>query len=492
VDREWKRRERALALAACCVLVAVPFLSVDLAPITDLPQHLAQIRLFHETLADPHGPYRIQWLTPYLLAYLPLSIAWLLSPGVAAGRAAMLILALLWVLAIHGLAYRRGRAAAAAILASVLFFNHGTYWGFYSFAIGWPAFVLWFLLTTRADGDRFRPSDALLYLGAAALLYVSHALWLAAGTAWFLLRTAVARPPRRITALRLLSFSPVLVMAAVWYAHMTGFTSPTRWTTTPTSRLSFAWIIDAAFGGLHGPAEPVLVSVLAVWVGLGLYQNRERLAACVDRDLCLAAALFTALALALPSVYQNTVTFAERWLPAAVITLLLGVPAPAWPRALRTAATLAVVAVFIVVTRLEWIRFEREELAGLRESLAALPANPRVIGLDYVKLSPTIKGRPFLQDFAYAQVVRGGQLNFSFAEFAPMGVVYKTPRTSRQWTHGLEWLPETVTREDFAHFDHALLNGEDWQHASVSKWAGLAPLTGQGRWRLYRVDAIPR
>ena len=102
-------RWRLLSLAACCVLAAVPFLSVQFAPITDLPQHLAQIRLLHETIADPDGPYRIQWLTPYLLAYLPLTLAWQLSQSEAAGRPAMLILALLWTLAIHALAFKRER-----------------------------------------------------------------------------------------------------------------------------------------------------------------------------------------------------------------------------------------------------------------------------------------------------------------------------------------------------------------------------------------------
>jgi hypothetical protein len=138
------------------------------------------------------------------------------------------------------------------------------------------------------------------------------------------------------------------------------------------------------------------------------------------------------------------------------------------------------------------MRFEREEFAGLTESLAALPASPRVIGLDFVKTSPTVKGRPFLQGFAYAQVVRGGALNFSFAEFAPMAVVFKTPPPSGRWTKGLEWTAEEAVPEDFAQFDHALMNAEDWQHASVAQWAGLTPLIAQGRWRLYRVAASAR
>jgi hypothetical protein len=483
--------ERVVAFVTCAVLVALPFFAVTFAPITDLPQHLAQIRLFHETLADPDGLYRIQWLTPYLLGYAPLSLAWHLSPNEMAGRVAMVVLAGVWTLAIHWLAFQRGRPVAAAILATALFYGHVTYWGFYGFVLGWPVFVLWFLLTTRAAGVRFRRRDVLLYLGAAGLLYVSHALWLAAGMAWLLLRSVVARVPLRTVGLQLASVSPVLIVAAVWYRQLSGFSSPTRWIATPSARLSFSWIVDTTLGGLHGPLESAMVVFLALWVGLGVYQHRDRLSDGLDRDLCLAAGFFFALALVLPDKHQNTIAFASRWQPLAAIALLLGVPAQTWHRGLRNASALAVVAVFILVTSLAWLRFEREEWAGLPESLAALPANPRVLGLDYVKTSPIVRGRPFLQGFAYAQVVRGGQLNFSFAEFAPMGVVYKTPR-ARLWTRGLEWFPERVTRSDFSQFDYALVNAEGWQHFSLAASRELTPVTGHGRWRLYRINAITR
>jgi hypothetical protein len=482
---------RLVAFVTCALLVALPFLVVTLAPVTDLPQHLAQIRLLHEALADPDGPYRVQWFTPYLLGYLPLGVAWYASPGVAAGRIAMLMLAGLWIVAVHWLAFRRARGAAGAILASTLFYNHVTYWGYYSFILGWPVFLLWFLLTARSDHLPFRWSDGLRYLGAAGLLYLSHALWLAAGVAWLLLRSLADRTPVRTVALQLASISPVLVVAALWYRQLSGFSSPTRWITTPSARLSLSWIVDSTLGGLQGTVESTLFCALASWVAVGIYQHRDRLAAHVDRDLCLAAGFFFALALVLPQLHQNTVAFASRWQPLAAIALLLGVPAPTWDRRFRNAAALVVLAVFILVTSLAWVRFEKEEWAGLPETLAALPANPRVIGLDYVKSSPIIRGRPFLQGFAYAQVVRGGRLNFSFAEFGPMAVVYKTP-PARLWTHGLEWFPERVTPSDFSHFDYAIVHADGWQHASLTVSRNLTPVTGKGRWRLYRIDAIAR
>jgi hypothetical protein len=478
----------ALALA-CCLLVAVPFVSVRFPPITDLPQHLAQIRLFHEAIATPDSPYRVQWLTPYIVAYVPLAFAWWLSPSPSAGPIAMVSLALLWTVAIHWLAFKRRRPAAAAVLASALFFNHTTYWGFYSFEMGLPVFVLWFLLTSRPEAS-FRRRDIPLFLVTALLLYLSHALWLAAGTVWFIVRSIVTRAPLRTTLAQLASFSPVLVMAVIWYRRFTasGFTSPTRWFNTPAGRLSFTSLIDATFGGLQGLVEYVALGVLVGWIVLGIHQHRGRLRTLIDRDLALAALLFFSLVLLLPNLHQNTVAFASRWMPLAAILALLAMPAPAWERGVRNAVALTALAAFVVVTTFAWMRFEQDELSGLPESLQALPANMRVIGLDFIKGSSVIKGRPFLQTYAYAQVMRGGELNFSFAQFAPMAVVYRTPRRPA-WTGGLEWRAERVKPTDFGHFHYALVNADAPKHASLAALPVLHPVTVDGRWRLYRVGA---
>ena len=488
-----RARTRALLCAACAALLAVPFLCVRFAPVTDLPQHIAQIRLLHEALADPASPYRIQWLTPYALGYLPLAAAWTLAPSETAGRLAMIALAALWAIGVHGLAANRRRPAAAAVLASVLFFNHDTYWGFYSFEVGWVAFVPWLALTTRPESARVRWSDVPLYLGAAALLYASHALWLAAGVAWLVVRSLVAGTPLRALALRLAALSPVLALAAVWHANLTaaGFSGPTRWLTTPTGRLSITWLADSILGGLRGPVEYVVLILLAGWVAAAVRGHRGRLGAAVDRDLCLAAGFLFALALVLPNLYQNTISFGSRWLPMAAVLLLLALPAPAWDRKVANAAALALLSGFAVYTALAWMRFERDEYSGMAASLDALPAERRVIGLDYVKTSDVIAGRPFLQSVAYAQVIRGASLSFSFAEFAPMVVVYRETRRT-PWTRGLEWFPERLRRSDFAWFDYALVNADAPRHAALAQRPALRPVTDSGRWRLYRVEAPGR
>ncbi len=115
-----------------------------------------------------------------------------------------------------------------------------------------------------------------------------------------------------------------------------------------------------------------------------------------------------------------------------------------------------------------------------------LPPSPRVLGLDLIKESETLKGRPFLQLFAYAQVFKGGELNFSFAEHYSGLVAYRTMRDVR-WTPALEWSAAKVKSSDFAHFDFVLANGEERDHKTLAAFGELSPVTLSGRWRLYQV-----
>jgi hypothetical protein len=482
----WQRVAVALA---CMALAAIPFLCVQFPPIVDLPQHVAQVRLFWEALSDPHSAYRIQWLTPYGLSYVLLGGAWALASPENAGRLAMLALGALWVATAHFLAAARGRPAAAAIVASALLFNHTLYWGFSSFVIGWPAFAIWFVLTSgrHAHATGWRTSAELL--AAAIVLYFSHALWLAAGTLWFFVSQAFNRTSLRTTLLRFLSFAPVLIVVAIWYPSLSarGFDSSTRWFTTPSGRLSASWLADAILGALRGPVEPLIVVAVLGWAALGAYQHRHALATTADRELLLAAALLACLALLLPDLRTNTIMFAKRWAPCAVVLLLLATPPPRWRPSAHYAVAFAVLVAVVGTTTSAWIRIDRREYAGLAASLRALPERQRVLGLDLARHSDFVKGRPFLQTFAYAQVWRGGELNFSFADFAPSPVVYKTGRIPT-WTNGLDWYPDLVQQSDLEQFDYALVNADDAMHRSFVERFAVAPaVSDQGRWRLYRL-----
>jgi hypothetical protein len=149
-------------------------------------------------------------------------------------------------------------------------------------------------------------------------------------------------------------------------------------------------------------------------------------------------------------------------------------------------AALAFVASFSAITTRAWVKFEQRELSGLAAAVEAIPPRSHVLGLDFVKQSRYVKGRPFLQAYAYAQVVRGADIHMTFAGFSPSLVVLKRPR-DRPWTPRLEWHSERVKPTDFQYFDFVLINATGGQHAQAAALRELEPVTREGRWRLYEV-----
>ncbi|HMK35623.1 MAG TPA: hypothetical protein VK463_11180 [Desulfomonilaceae bacterium] len=480
---------RLMLVALCCLAIAIPFLVVQYPPITDLPQQTAQIRLFLDTFGHQDtSEYKIQWLTPYSLSYLLLGLSWAVFGPENAGRVAMLAVGLLWVLAIHAVFFRRGRSGAAAALASVFVFNHILYWGFYSFAIGWPAFLLWFSVTTRQI-PRFSLAEALTLIAAALLLYLSHVLWFMAGICWLVLYSLVFdRSIRRFFA-RSVCLLPLAAAVAAWYPMFSesSMATPPLWATDPWARLSFTWLTDAALGGMYGPAEYVVCAVCAGWTVLAIFQNRKDLGSDCDGPFLLVSLMFFAFVVFLPDKFMNTIRFSQRWMPMTMIALLAALPAPALRPILRQTAAVVILSAFCLVTASVWHGFQDKELSGLKGSLKELPQAPKLLGLSFIQHSEFVRGRPFIQVFAYAQVLKGGMLNFSFAEFSPCLVVYKKTFVS-PWTNGLEWFPARTTEADLEYFDFVLVNGTEEIHRNIRSISRLAPVGRDGRWRLYRVE----
>jgi hypothetical protein len=233
------------------------------------------------------------------------------------------------------------------------------------------------------------------------LLFASHTLWLAVGMLWLVLHALLHRIALRAFAARLASVAPVLLLALIWYPQLEqgGFVSRTVWAFAFSTRFTWTWLVDAALGGLRGPSEDALLLLVFAWIAAGVWTLwRSGRGGDVD---CLAAGLMLAgLALVLPDQHMNTIVFSTRWFPPAVILLVLAMPAPLVLRRWHGTLAFATVATFCLATALAWHRFERDELSGLSEALARVPANARILGLDFAKESATIKGRPFLQTFA--------------------------------------------------------------------------------------------
>jgi len=466
-------------------LVILPFLVTRFPPITDLPQHASQVRLFLETINSANSPYKINWLTPYSLPYPLIGLCWLFFGPSNAGRIALGVIAAILVSIIFYLAHSRNRPPEMAVLSSIFIFSHILYWGFFQFLTGWIIFMLWvdFLEKTMKS----KKATIAFSLGLGFFLYFAHILWLILSAAWFFLFCLINRTLKK-NKLKLTGLIPFLGLGLIWYPTLAsyGFRSETIWATTPFQRLSPAWFVDAALGAIRGPQEAIILCLIIGWIGLSIWQNKKNLSSnCYMCFLYLAAFLFF-LALILPDKHTNTIRFAQRWVPPAVVFMLLATPPIKLSLSLRSILSIVLLTFMIFITATTWKAFEKYELSGLSDALDLLPEKSRLLGLSFLKQSDLVRGRPFVQIFAYGQVIKGGELNFSFADFGPSLVVYKEKRRPA-WTPALEWFPELVRESDFTFFDFILVSGDEKVRAIFAQNAKLKSLNQDGRWRLYQV-----
>ena len=491
-----ERRERALSAAIIFVLAAVPILITRFPPSTDLPQQIGQVRLALESLKNSAGPYVIQWAAPNTLMYFFIYLFWKLFSLEILGKAILIFIVFLWVFSIFFLAGRRTRSPDMAILASLLIFNHVFYWGFLNFLIGFPVFTAWFLLTIRKEHKPAWRTYLFLIL-TSFLLYGSHILWFAAGAAWLFLISLINKMPLKLFFLRMASLIPGCILSLLWFRGFSSFQATAsldkarEWGTRPFEKFFSSWFLDASFGGIRGISETLVFFFLLVWGALSIWQHRKDLKRRVDFELMAASGFFFVIAFFAPGKIMNTIFLSSRWFPICMMLLLISLPAPNMNQAIRRIISFAVAAAFFLVTTLTWVKYEKYELTGLSDSLAKIPYSSRIMGLDFVKESRFIKDRPFLHMVAYAQVFKGAELNFSFAEHSTGLIAYRTKRNV-PWTHKLEWYAERVKKTDLQYFDYVLVNGTQYHHQHLLPRQDLSVVTDIGRWRLYKVNIKPK
>lgn len=286
---------------------------------------------------------------------------------------------------------------------------------------------------------------------------------------------------------------PVGVLSLFWISQLSharqseGFNTGAYWLTSITDRASFTWLADSMLGGIHGAMEGVALCVVISWIALSVFTNRQKLRTEIDTSLLAGFAVMMLFGLFAPDNYVSTVSFGRRWIPCSMIMLLLALPLPDLKAKNLHWLIIGLCVVFSIQTSRAWMAYEKEDLSGLSEALQELPPDQDIIGLSFIQTSSHIKGLPFIQTFAYAQVYKGCRLNFSFAEHMT-GVVVAKPGIVNPWTWGLEFFPGSVVPEDFRHFDYALVHARRERHAKWATIPFLKPVTLSGNWRLYKVE----
>jgi hypothetical protein len=493
--RQGDKRLYERLLAVSLLFIALPFLFVSFVPATDLPQHLAQIRLIEEIITNPQQTtYTVNWYGANSLVYGLLGLNWMIFNPVLAGKTTLLEIALAWCVSIFLLARHGRRSAFAAVVASIFIFNASLYWGLINFFIGLPVFTFWYLAVIDSTTVRRRPrwKEFLLISAISFLLFLAHALWLVAAAIILIIADVRHRAPLRRIWHRWLGLAPAAIYSALWFPRFVAAQNVFHkamgvyWLTSPLERIDPSWIAEYALGGLRGPVGILLYGGVLIWIAGSLATHWKDLRRTIDSNYMIIGILLLLFSLLAPDQYVNTILFAARWLSVGVVFLLLGLPAPRVQKLHSLVASVSILAFFSIVTSVQWARFETTENSGLKASLDAIKDNSRVLGLDFQRTSDILYGRPFFQTFAYAQALHGGRLNFSFAEHHGGIVSYAHIDTTTELTRGLEWFPDRVRFGDLQQFDYALIHGSNDVHREFSSIPVLRPLTTEGTWRAYQ------
>lgn len=487
-------KKPAFVFAACWffswLAFLVPFVSVTIPPIVDLPQQVGQIKLLLSFSNYQHD-HVIFWWHPNHLAYLFLGLGWMLCGPMAAGSLGMWLLAGFWLAGLFQLGWRLQRPCWMLILASTLFFNFTMYWGFYSFLTGQAIFF--FAFACWLDPTKHRFAYALAF---ALLLYASHVLWWAFALGmlvlWCLLRWRESSRWRSV----LLGYASTLPLVIAWYLHIRDLTLDDKtlagwpW----YLRLHPSFIQHFSYGALPGWIEAVFFwGIFSLFLASSFYSYQKNYAQKLAfMPLFLMSLLLGVSILFLPTFHRITIFFGERWIPVACLFFFLSWTGFDFPKSfLAHFFSFACLAFFLFKTTTTWISVEKEEYAGLMNTIQSLPKGASIVGVDLKKTTPYLKlHRPFLQSVAYAFIKKEAKLLLSFSSLYPCLVLRMDPESTIAGSP--EWFPlKYLDKDNIKLFSHALVFGTATQQQFAQKHFELETVSIQGYWGLYRTKKAP-
>jgi hypothetical protein len=481
-----------------------PLFHTAYAPIEDLPQHLAAIRILHD-FDDPALGFaryfeidllRTQYLAYYLLvdllAYvtnveranelvvagaiiaLPLSARSLLRALGKDERLALLCFPLTYnahlvlgffnfllaiPLSLYGVAlavrqrrhFAQARAAGLGVLALVCFYSHVVPFGLMCLAIGMCALA-------RKPAIMVRMLAPLVPSALAALVWLQRS---PAGQATATAAAGAGDGPQPL-------YRPARValeQTAMWLTDvLRGESERSRlwaWAALVASVVLLA-LAERTWHFLRARSrsakqQPTAVPADPAAAPLGAPDRLAlQLAVAIWVLPCLCAWLYFAM----PTSYDWIWPIAERFPLLAAIWLVIALPNGRWLRRTVLCAAFVLSAASFHHAGKAFARFDQEEVGDFDQALAAIPQGQRVIGLIFDRYSRNVTFAPFMHFVAYYQARKGGAVMFSFADFPQSPFRFREdnrpPRVRPRW----EWQPELVrSRQDLAFYDYALVRG---------------------------------
>jgi len=467
------------ALCACASLALI--WGPKYLPMTDLPQHAAQIAVWRDYW-DPRFGYsevfERQYFTPYLLGY---SIARAFA-GVTDALVAVKVTITLAVLALPLSLLRLTRAAGVdgwwSIIGFALAFGYSFTWGLLNYLVAIPLGILLlaYALEYAADATRRR---AVVVGVATVVLFLAHGLVFAlcAGGAALMVAAKGWR--------RLLPFVPAIVLGAGWtlFAQRVERAAPMPivYEYSPMRLVRLPGLLVGLAQDNLALAVGALLVVLMFAGGLRPLRDRARL---------LPLAFFFLVYLALPRDVFDTSLLYTRVAVFLVPFLIVASAERASvirPQLLHVAVT-ALVLGWLSLSGLRFAVFDSEARA-FDPLLAKMEPGKRVRGLIFARASMGYgESSPFLHFPAWYQALKGGQMDYTFGHTKTALIHYRPGKRPYKNTDRPFWPHLFNPATEAAEYDYFVVHAENAVGHGIFSRAPVPIAFGgrSGNWWLYR------
>jgi len=446
----------AFALVACCAVV--PFWLTRYLPLSDLPQHVAQLSI-RQHWRDPAlhywDYYRVNWYTNQLFAYELTRAFALVMPLMPAVKCVLSLAVVGTGLVTHQLVRVAGSNRYFSLLSFPIAFGFNMYWGLFNYVVAIPLGLLLIAVSAQyaLTPSRWR---ALGVFGATYLLFAAHVLILAyTGLISALLIFTRARG-WQAKLLGCSALASVLPTVALWWSAIRTYEPSTAATAVATH---WGWHRAWEFFSYQMSAGNALsegifgLSAFGLPLALGARPAREPWRWIPFAITVLLFLVVPVAALDIDLLYCRVATFA---LPTFLFALDMS-PEGAVQRA-RALLTGLVAARLAFVS----VQFERfgAEASSLHEVLSATQPGKRLLYLPSSVLSKVVPHDVYSHFGCYYQIERGGVVDYSFAELFPTWYRYlpevepTLPAEFDSHTHQFRY-----GQHDGPRFDYFLVHG---------------------------------
>lgn len=476
------------AFALCAAAMVALLWSFEYLPLVDLPQHIAQLSywIHHD---DPAFGFSEQFrftFSPYLLGHALARVAALVMPPMAAIRLVITLAVLAVPLSMARLLRHLKADPWWALLGFPLALGFSFHWGFFSWIVAVPLFLLTVPPTLSYARRPTVRGGAVVALAGAGIFF-AHGLILL----MFLVVAGVAVVVGTRSARRALpALLPLLVplgLAVSW--RLTVPRAETDLGVLSHARpWAFYWLRPIEWLSLMTSAgfDPLATgfgcAAVALLIAAGLRPSRERLR-WVPFGVAAACYAF------MPWAAVNTAYLYQRFAVFLIPLALLGLDAGRRrvPARWLQAATLAIVLAVIGRNALLFSRFNAEA-RGFDEMVAAAAPAPRLLYLAFDNGAADFGTAPFLHFSAYVQAEKGGTINFSFAR-APVAVMQFRPGREPATRYLLHLQPALFDWRLDGDHDHFLIRTSAANPRELFPADAPVRLAAHaGRWWLFRKE----